>query len=34
MDEPDSDGDSVMVNEENKNELEDYKCERPGVYNL
>lgn len=34
MDDPDSDGDSVMVNEESKNELEDYTCNRPGVYNL
>lgn len=35
MDDPDSDGDgdSVMANEEAK-QLEDYKCDRPGVYNL
>jgi len=34
MDDPDSDGDSAMANEESKTELEDYKCDRPGVYNL
>ena len=34
MDDPDSEGDSEMANEENKTEREDYECDRPGVYNL
>lgn len=34
MDDPDSDGDSQMRDEETKTEVEDHKCDRPGMYNL
>uniref|UniRef100_A0A7S3INU9 Ubiquitin carboxyl-terminal hydrolase 5 n=1 Tax=Strombidium inclinatum TaxID=197538 RepID=A0A7S3INU9_9SPIT len=34
MDDPDSDGDSVMANQEESKEASEYVCNKPGVYKL
>lgn len=34
MDDPDSDGDSQMINEEAKENLNNYQCDKPGNYQL